>query len=116
MQGNWVVEIGWQMHRIEVTGDICSSRPRSTQGCRDNDDDDDDDIKYLNPHGIGWLTKQPPVVFMSYHEPNTQPPFLYLIYFFPIHEISGAILSFNSWTVILMICVDSFLFLQATNF
>jgi len=22
MQGKWVVEIGWQMHRIEVTGDI----------------------------------------------------------------------------------------------
>jgi hypothetical protein len=76
MHGNWVVEIGWQMHRIEVTGDICSSRPRPTQGCRDNDDDDDD-IKYLNPHGIGCLNKQPPVVFISYHEPNTQPPFLH---------------------------------------
>jgi hypothetical protein len=28
---------------IEVAGDICLRRPRSTQGCRPNDDDDDDD-------------------------------------------------------------------------
>lgn len=30
---------------MEVAGDICQRRPRSTQGCRadDNDDDDDDD-------------------------------------------------------------------------
>ena len=48
-QGSWVVEIGWQVQRIEVTGDICSSRPRPTQDCRataaaaDDDDDSDDD-------------------------------------------------------------------------
>jgi len=49
MQGNWVVEIGWQMPRIETAGNICLRRPRPTQGCRaaaaaDDDDDDDDDI------------------------------------------------------------------------
>jgi len=46
MQGNWVVEIGWQMPRIQTAGDICLRRPRPTQGCRvdDDDDDDDDDI------------------------------------------------------------------------
>jgi hypothetical protein len=22
-QENWVLKIGWQLHRIEVTGDIC---------------------------------------------------------------------------------------------
>jgi hypothetical protein len=32
------------MHSIEVSGDICSRRPRPTQGCR-ADDDDDDDVK-----------------------------------------------------------------------
>ena len=31
------------MPRIEVTGDICLRRPRTTQGCRADDDDDDDD-------------------------------------------------------------------------
>ena len=41
-QGNWVVETGWQLHRIEVTGDICLRRPRATQGCRADDDDDDE--------------------------------------------------------------------------
>jgi len=30
MQENWVVEIGWQLPRIEVTGDICLRRPRPT--------------------------------------------------------------------------------------
>jgi len=25
---NWVVEIGWRMSRIEVTGDICLTGPR----------------------------------------------------------------------------------------
>ena len=42
-QGNCVVEIGYRMSRIEVAGDICLRRPRSTQGCRADDDDDDDD-------------------------------------------------------------------------
>jgi len=41
MQGNWVVEIGGQIPRIEVTGDICLRRSRPTQGCRADDDDDD---------------------------------------------------------------------------
>jgi len=41
MQGNWVVEIGWQVSRIEVAGDICLRGPRPTQGCRADDDDDD---------------------------------------------------------------------------
>ena len=40
MQGNWVVEIGWRMPRIEVAGEICLRRPRPTQGCRADDDDD----------------------------------------------------------------------------
>jgi hypothetical protein len=39
-QGNWVVEIGGWMPRIEDDGDICLRRPRSTQGWRANDDDD----------------------------------------------------------------------------
>jgi hypothetical protein len=48
-QGNWVVEIGGRMPRIEVAGDICLRRPRPTQGSRadgdvDDDDDDDDDV------------------------------------------------------------------------
>jgi len=43
-QGNWIVEIGWQLARLEVTGDICLRRPRPTQGCRA---DDDDDVKNL---------------------------------------------------------------------
>jgi len=42
-QGNWVVEIGGQMPRIEDAGDICLKRPRPTQGCRADDDDDDDE-------------------------------------------------------------------------
>ena len=42
-QGNWIVETGGQMPRIEVAGDICFTRPRPTQGCRADDDDDDDD-------------------------------------------------------------------------
>jgi hypothetical protein len=33
-QGNWVVEIGWQLARMVVTGDISLKRPRPTQGCR----------------------------------------------------------------------------------
>jgi len=41
-QGNWIVEIGWRIPRIDVAGDICLSRPRPTQGCRANDDDDDE--------------------------------------------------------------------------
>jgi len=31
------------MPRIEVAGDICLRRSRTTQGCSDDDDDDDDD-------------------------------------------------------------------------
>jgi len=42
MQGNWVVETGWRIPRIEVSGDICLRRPRPTQGHTDDDDDDDD--------------------------------------------------------------------------
>jgi hypothetical protein len=42
-QGNWVVEIGGLMFRIEVVGDICLRRPEPTEGCRANDDDDNDD-------------------------------------------------------------------------
>ena len=42
-QGNWVVEIGGRMTRIEVAGDIFLRRPRPTQGCTADDDDDDDD-------------------------------------------------------------------------
>jgi hypothetical protein len=42
-QGNWVVEIGGRMSRIEDAGNICLRRPRTTQGCRADDDDDDDD-------------------------------------------------------------------------
>jgi len=38
-QGNWVVEIGWQLPRIGVAGDICLRRPRPTQGCRADDDE-----------------------------------------------------------------------------
>ena len=39
-QGNWVVEIGGQMSRIEDTGDLFLRRPRPTQGCTADDDDD----------------------------------------------------------------------------
>jgi hypothetical protein len=39
-QGNWVVEIGGRISRIEVAGDICLRRPRATQGCRADDDDE----------------------------------------------------------------------------
>jgi hypothetical protein len=42
-QGNWVVEIGERLPRIEVAGDICVRRPRPTQDTRADDDDDDDD-------------------------------------------------------------------------
>jgi hypothetical protein len=59
MQGNWVVEIGWQMPRIQVAGNVCLSRPWPTQGCRaddgdsdededeDEDDDDDNDLEVI---------------------------------------------------------------------
>jgi len=40
-QGNWVVEIGGWMSRIEDVGDICFRKSRSTQGCRADGDDDD---------------------------------------------------------------------------
>jgi hypothetical protein len=43
MQGKWVLEIGWQLPRIEVAGDICLRRPRSNQDSTANDDDDDDE-------------------------------------------------------------------------
>jgi hypothetical protein len=42
-KGNWFVEIGGRMPRMEVAGDICLRRPRPTQGCRADDDVDDDD-------------------------------------------------------------------------
>jgi hypothetical protein len=47
MQGNWVVEIGGRMARIEADGDICLRRPRPTQDCR-VDDDDDDNINIIS--------------------------------------------------------------------
>jgi hypothetical protein len=40
-QGNWVVETGGRMSRIEVAGDICFRRPRTTQGSRADDDNYD---------------------------------------------------------------------------
>ena len=43
------------MPRIEVTGDICLRRPRTTQGCRADEDDDDDEaiapLKVFNVMG-----------------------------------------------------------------
>jgi hypothetical protein len=46
-QGNWVVEIGVRVPKIEDAGNICLKRPRPIQGCRSDDDndevDDDDD-------------------------------------------------------------------------
>jgi hypothetical protein len=48
MQGNWVVEIGEGMFRIEVAGDICFRRQGSTQGCRTDYDDYDDDNNVNN--------------------------------------------------------------------
>jgi hypothetical protein len=38
-QGNWVVEVGGRMPRIEDAGDISLSRPRLTHGCRADDDE-----------------------------------------------------------------------------
>ena len=38
-QGNWVVEIGGRMPRIEEDGDICLRRPRPTQSLRADDND-----------------------------------------------------------------------------
>ena len=38
-QGNWVVEIGGRVSRIEVAGDVCLRRPRLTEGCSADDDD-----------------------------------------------------------------------------
>jgi len=37
-QGNWVVEIGGQMSRIDDADDIYLRRPRPTQGCRADDE------------------------------------------------------------------------------
>jgi len=51
MRGNWVVEIGGRMPRIEVAGDICLRRPGPTEGCRANDDDDDNDDELF---GSSW--------------------------------------------------------------
>ena len=39
-QGNWVVEIGGLMSRIEVAVEICLMMSRSIQGCRADDNDD----------------------------------------------------------------------------
>ena len=38
-QGNWVVAIGWRLPSIEVATEICSRKPRPTQGYRAGDDD-----------------------------------------------------------------------------
>jgi len=46
--GNWVVEIAWRPHRIEVAGKICLKRPSPTEGCGADDDDDDDDDEQLS--------------------------------------------------------------------
>jgi hypothetical protein len=40
--GNWVVEIGWRLARIEGAGDIYWRRAWPTEGCRADDEDDDD--------------------------------------------------------------------------
>jgi hypothetical protein len=37
-QGKWVLEIGWELPRIEVAGNVCLRRPRSNQGCSADDD------------------------------------------------------------------------------
>jgi len=34
MQENWIVETGWQVPRIEATGNISLRRPRPAQGCK----------------------------------------------------------------------------------
>jgi hypothetical protein len=44
MQGKWVVKIGWQLCRIDITGNICLRRLRPTQGCTADDDDDNNDM------------------------------------------------------------------------
>jgi hypothetical protein len=49
-QGNWVVEIGGRMPRVEVAGDICLRRTRPDQGCRADDDNDGVDILVLGKH------------------------------------------------------------------
>jgi hypothetical protein len=38
MYGNWVVESGRRMPKIEAAGNICLRRLRPTQGCRADDD------------------------------------------------------------------------------
>jgi hypothetical protein len=48
-QRSWVVENGWWMPRIEVAGDICLRRPRTTQGWRVDDDDDEEQRLCLYP-------------------------------------------------------------------
>jgi hypothetical protein len=40
-QGNWILEIGWQMPRIGVAGDICLRKPSPTQDFRADDDGTD---------------------------------------------------------------------------
>jgi len=40
-QRNWVVEICGRMPRVEVAGEICLKKPRTTQDCTADDDDDD---------------------------------------------------------------------------
>jgi hypothetical protein len=42
-QGNWIVETGGRMSRIQDARDICLNRPRPTQGCRGEYDDNGDD-------------------------------------------------------------------------
>jgi len=48
-QGNWVVEIGGWMSRIEDAGDICLRGKRPAQGCR-ADNNDGVDILVLGKH------------------------------------------------------------------
>jgi hypothetical protein len=54
------------MPRIDVAGDICLRRPRSTQGCRADDDDDDDDILHFNFVKNGNCTQAAPWILSCY--------------------------------------------------
>jgi hypothetical protein len=45
MQENWVVESGWWLPRIEVTGDLRFRKPRPARSCKADDDDDDELFK-----------------------------------------------------------------------
>jgi hypothetical protein len=56
-QGNWVLEIGGRMPRIEDAGDISLRRPRLIRGCRADDDDDDESLN-------NWVISDP--ILLSY--------------------------------------------------